>query len=159
DLFLRNRCANLHSSSRLGRNLTAHLARGERSTMHTIAPCASTQHNDTIPRLYSVGMATVRQKPETPTEHERVIDITWMIKKSPINSGNTHLVTIITHTINDSASDAPRWENTRGKFIRRSIEWPETKHIGTSNRLSRNPEHITYHAAHTRIRSTKRLNR
>src|SRR5207244_7233152 len=86
-------------------------------------------------------------------------NIPWMIKNSPIHSGNTHLVAIVAHAIDDAASNASWGQDTQWQFLRRGIEWSEAKHIGTGNRLSRNSQYIAYDPAHTCIGTTTRLNR
>src|SRR5579883_2721069 len=127
--------------------------------MHAVASGAASKRHNLISRLDRAWMAPLRQDAQAAAVDQRIVNIARVIQDGSVHGGNTHLVTIIAYAIDHTIGDALWRKDARGQFVHRGIGRTEAEHIGTGNRLSRDAEHITNHAAHARIRAAKRLYR
>ena len=127
--------------------------------MTTIATGASTQHNDAIARLHFAWVAPTRQHAEASTKDERVIKVPFIIENGTVDGGDAHLITVVTYTIDYTASDTPGWKNTCRQFLDRRIQWAKAEDIGAGNWLRRDAQYIANDTTHAGIRAAEGLNR
>ena len=79
------------------------------------------------PGCTCVRMTPMRQNAQTATEDQRIIDIAWMIKYGPVDSGNAHLIAIVAHTVDDATGNAARRKHTCGQALRRVSNGPKQR--------------------------------
>ena len=160
-LLFHDRITDLHRMRKNIFMLMRHLSARERRAVNAVPSRLSADNHQQIPRLRMRKTLITRYQPDIAAEHKRIGHIPLVEIDRPVNSRDTHPVSIITHPADNTFHNALRMQNALRNILKLRIGRRKTEHIGIRDGFGTEPRshRVTDNPADTGRRTAVRVQR